>query len=106
MEMVIRTEYVLKVDRQGRVVLPVEFRREVGIKNGGSIVLKKKNSRIYVEAGGDLEGEVEQWKEKLKTLLRRFTEDKNLNYTIHEHNLIEVHYELPERGAKNLWIRW
>ncbi|GBE55093.1 spoVT / AbrB like domain protein [archaeon BMS3Bbin15] len=66
MEMVIKMEYVLKVDRQGRVVLPVEFRRELGIKNGGSIVLKKKNSRIYVEVGGDLEGKVEQWKEKLK----------------------------------------
>jgi len=61
-------EYVLKVDRQGRVILPVELRRVLGVKNGGSIIIRKKNNRIYIDAGRELEGEVKRWKEKIKRI--------------------------------------
>ena len=59
-------EYVLKVDRQGRVILPVELRRVLGVKNGGSIIIRKRNNRIYIDVGRELEGEVKRWKEKIK----------------------------------------
>ena len=59
-------EYVLKVDRQGRVILPIELRRELGVKNGGSIIIKKKNNRIYIDVEREIEGEVKRWKEKIK----------------------------------------
>jgi len=59
-------EYVLKVDRQGRVVLPVELRRELGVKDGGSIIIKKKNNRVYIDVKRELEDEVKRWKEKIK----------------------------------------
>jgi bifunctional DNA-binding transcriptional regulator/antitoxin component of YhaV-PrlF toxin-antitoxin module len=66
MEVVIKMEYVLKVDRQGRVILPVELRRELGVKKGGSIIIRKKNNRIYIDVHRELEGEVKRWKEKIK----------------------------------------
>ncbi len=50
--MVIKMEYVLKVYRQGRVILPVELRRVLGVKNRGSIIIKKRNNRIYIAAPG------------------------------------------------------
>ena len=66
MEVVIKMEYVLKVDRQGRVVLPVELRRELGVKNGGSIIIKKKNNRIYIDVRREIGEEVKRWKRKIK----------------------------------------
>jgi len=66
MEVVIKMEYVLKVDRQGRIILPVELRQELGVKNGGSIIIKKKNNRIYIDVERELEGEIKRWKEKIK----------------------------------------
>ncbi|MFQ5887097.1 MAG: hypothetical protein ACE5HY_00190 [Candidatus Hydrothermarchaeales archaeon] len=60
--------YILKVDRQGRVVLPIEIRRNLGVARGGSIVLKKKNKRVFIDVGGDLEESVKRWKERVKRL--------------------------------------
>jgi len=40
----------------GRVVLPVEIRRKLGVKDGGSIILRKKNNRIYLDVQRELEG--------------------------------------------------
>ncbi len=59
-------EYVLRVDRQGRVVLPVELRRKLGVKDGGSIILRKKNNRIYIDVQRELEEDVKRWKEKIR----------------------------------------
>jgi AbrB family looped-hinge helix DNA binding protein len=68
MDVVIKMPYTLKVDRQGRIVLPIEIRRSLGVARGGSIVLKKKSNRIFIDVGGDLEESVKQWKERLKSL--------------------------------------
>jgi len=67
MEVVIKMPNILKVDQQGRVVLPIEIRRALGIVRGGSIVLEKKNNRIFINAGGKLEENVKQWKERVKS---------------------------------------
>lgn len=68
MEVVIKMPNTIKVDKQGRMVLPVEVRRALGVVQGGSIVLKKKNSRIFIDAGGgELEKNAKLWKEKLKS---------------------------------------
>jgi len=68
MEVVIKMPNILKVDQQGRVVLPIEIRRALGIVRGGSIVLEKKNNRIFINAGGKLEENVKQWKERVKSI--------------------------------------
>jgi AbrB family looped-hinge helix DNA binding protein len=68
MDMVIKMPYILKVDQQGRVVLPIEIRRSLGVARGGSIVLEKKSNRIFIDVGGDLEESVKKWKAKLKSL--------------------------------------
>lgn len=66
MDVVIKVPYELKVDPQGRVVMPKELRRILGVVEGGSIVLEKKNNRVFIQASRDIERDVEQWKEKLK----------------------------------------
>jgi len=60
--------YNLKVDRQGRVVLPIEVRRSLGVVRGGSITMYKKNNRIFIDVGGDLEGRVGRWKKTLRDM--------------------------------------
>jgi AbrB family looped-hinge helix DNA binding protein len=66
-DVVIKVPYVLKVDKQGRVVLPIEVRRKLGVLRGGSLVLKKTDNRIFIDAGGDLEESVRRWKERIKS---------------------------------------
>lgn len=60
--------YVVKVDRQGRVVLPIEVRRKLGVARGGTLVLKKIDNRIFLDTGGELEDSVKQWKERIKSV--------------------------------------
>lgn len=67
MDMVIKVPYKIKIDKQGRIVLPVEIRRSLGIVGSGSIVLKKRNNRIFIDAGAELEENVKQWKERMKS---------------------------------------
>jgi bifunctional DNA-binding transcriptional regulator/antitoxin component of YhaV-PrlF toxin-antitoxin module len=68
MEVVIKMPYVVRVDRQGRLVLPIEIRRSLGVVQGGSIILREKNNRIFIDINGELEKKVDQWKEKLKNM--------------------------------------
>ena len=68
MDVVKKMPYNLKVDRQGRIVLPMEVRRSLGVVKGGKITLDKKNNRLFINVGGELQGKVDQWKKTLKAV--------------------------------------
>ena len=46
MEVVIKMEYIVRVDKQGRLVLPIELRKDLKLEKGGKIIIKRKNTRI------------------------------------------------------------
>ncbi len=69
MVMVKKMPYNLKVDPQGRLVLPIEMRRILGVTRGGSIRLERRNNRIFFEAGGEeLDRDVKRWKDRLEAM--------------------------------------
>ncbi len=55
--------YPVKVDKQGRVILPKEIRHKLGISRGGHIILKESLNKIYIQ-GKDtaLEKRTTKWK--------------------------------------------
>lgn len=62
--MVNRMEEIVRVDRQGRLVLPSHIRKSLGLKDGGSIFIRVDGSRAVLEpAFQDLSESVNEWKE-------------------------------------------
>ena len=41
---------VIKVDTQGRALLPKQLREELGVKGGGEVVLRREDGRLYIES--------------------------------------------------------
>jgi len=65
-------EETVKVDRQGRLILPSRVRRSLGLRDGGTVSVRLDGSRVVLEpAFQDLERKVEEWKQ---TVLRLKTE--------------------------------
>lgn len=70
-------EETIKVDRQGRLVLPSRIRKTLGLKDGGRIFIRVNGSRVVLEpAFEDLDNRVMEWKEVALGLKpEAFTED-------------------------------
>ncbi|MBS7623266.1 AbrB/MazE/SpoVT family DNA-binding domain-containing protein [Candidatus Bathyarchaeota archaeon] len=63
-------EEKLKVDRQGRLILPSNLRERLGLrKDGGKVSARLDGSRIILEpVSEDVEGAVEEWRNTVTTL--------------------------------------
>ncbi|RLG55228.1 MAG: hypothetical protein DRN88_05920 [Candidatus Hydrothermarchaeota archaeon] len=68
MEVVIKMEYIVRVDKQGRLVLPIELRKDLKLEKGGKIIIKRKNTRIYIETKTEFEDKAKEWKKKIKEI--------------------------------------
>ncbi|MGQ9552311.1 MAG: AbrB/MazE/SpoVT family DNA-binding domain-containing protein [Candidatus Bathycorpusculaceae bacterium] len=67
----------IKVDKQGRLVLPSHIREAFGIRHGGEITMRIEGSRVILEpVNKNVEEKIEEW-EKLSRNLRAeaFTEE-------------------------------
>jgi AbrB family looped-hinge helix DNA binding protein len=57
-------EQTIKVDRQGRLVLPSRIRETLGLKEGGSIFIRVDGSRVVLEPAFEhLSDRVTEWKQ-------------------------------------------
>ena len=74
--MVNQMEEIVRVDRQGRLVLPSHIRKSLGLKDGGSIFIRVDGSRAVLEpVFQDLSKSVDEWKEAtLKLKSKAFAE--------------------------------
>ncbi|MEM2186706.1 MAG: AbrB/MazE/SpoVT family DNA-binding domain-containing protein [Thermofilaceae archaeon] len=51
-----------RMDRQGRIVLPVRIRKALGLREGGELLVRLDGARIILEPiPGDLEESVGEW---------------------------------------------
>lgn len=73
----INVEQIVRVDRQGRLVLPAFIRKSVGLKDGGKVSVRLDGFRVIIEpVFTDLEKSVKSWREStLKLHVTPFTED-------------------------------
>lgn len=70
-------EYEVNVDRQGRMVIPSQVRRKLGLSGGGKLLLRVINGKIeLVPISKDLEERVAEWKKMtMATRTRAFVEE-------------------------------
>jgi AbrB family looped-hinge helix DNA binding protein len=77
--MVKKVEDAIKVDKQGRLVLPSHIREAFGIKQGGQLTIRIDGSKAIIEpVKQDVKKKVQEW-EKLSRNLKAeaFTEETN-----------------------------
>ena len=70
-------EYEVSVDKQGRMVIPSQVRKRLGLSGGGKLLLRVINGKIeLVPISKDLEKGVAKWKKMaMATRSKAFTED-------------------------------
>ncbi len=60
--MVTNVENAIKVDKQGRLVLPSQVREAIGIKRGGQVILRIDGSKVMLEPmRNDVKVRVQEW---------------------------------------------
>lgn len=60
--MVKNMEDILKMDKQGRIILPARIRKAIGIKEGEELLVRLDGSRIIIEPfSKDLKKGIEEW---------------------------------------------
>ncbi|MCX8204443.1 MAG: AbrB/MazE/SpoVT family DNA-binding domain-containing protein [Candidatus Nezhaarchaeota archaeon] len=53
---------LVKIDKQGRLVIPVELRRALGIEEGREVLVRIERGRIVIEPiSRNLESSVDNW---------------------------------------------
>jgi AbrB family looped-hinge helix DNA binding protein len=77
--MVKNVENAVKVDKQGRLVLPSHIREAFGIKQGGQITIRIDGSRVILEpVQKDVKQKVQEWENLSRSLKAEvFTEEPN-----------------------------
>ncbi len=70
-------EDAIKVDRQGRLVLPSHVRKAFGIKDGGELTIRLDGSSVILEpVQVDVRKRVQEWEELSRSLKAEiFTEE-------------------------------
>ncbi|MCS7384807.1 MAG: division/cell wall cluster transcriptional repressor MraZ [archaeon GB-1867-097] len=70
-------EYVVNVDKQGRMVIPASLRKLLGISKGGKATIRYRNGRLeLMPINVDLKRRVEKWVEvAVKTNPKPFSEE-------------------------------
>ena len=67
--MVKSVEDAIKVDRQGRLVLPSDVRKAFGIKDGGEVTIRIDGSRVILEpVRTDVKKSVQEWEDLSRSL--------------------------------------
>ena len=67
----------IRIDKQGRLVLPASIREHLGLKNGGNVSVRLDGFRVVIEpVFENLEESVKTWRETTLMLhAKPFTED-------------------------------
>jgi AbrB family looped-hinge helix DNA binding protein len=75
--MVEKMENAVKVDKQGRLVLPAHLREALGIKGGGEVTVRLDGSRVIIEpVSNDIKTNVQEWEGLTRSLeAEAFTEE-------------------------------
>jgi len=70
-------EYIVKIDRQGRLVIPAPIRKALSLEGGRKAVVRLDGPRIIVEVvDEELDERVEEWRKlALSTRAEPFSED-------------------------------
>jgi len=70
-------EQIIRIDKQGRLVLPASVRESMGLKDGGKVSVRLDGFRVIIEpVFMDLEKSVKTWREStLELHVNPFTED-------------------------------
>jgi len=70
-------EYMVRIDKQGRMVIPASMRAALGIVDGCKALVRLDGRRLIVEVvDEDLEGRVAEWREMALSLhAEPFAED-------------------------------
>jgi len=70
-------EYIVNVDKQGRLVIPSPIRNALGLKNGGKVLMRFDGFRVIMEViDEELEERVKNWvKMTLSLIAEPFTEE-------------------------------
>jgi AbrB family looped-hinge helix DNA binding protein len=67
--MVKTMEDAIKVDKQGRLVLPSNVRKAFGIKDGGEVTIRIDGSRVVLEpVRKDVKKSVQEWEDLSRSL--------------------------------------
>jgi AbrB family looped-hinge helix DNA binding protein len=62
-------ENSVKIDKQGRLVLPLHFREALGLKGGGEVTIRLDGSRIIIEpVSNDVWENVREWEDLTRGL--------------------------------------
>ncbi len=62
----IMVRYKVKVDKQGRIVIPAKIRRMLNLKPGSELILDIRNSMIILEPSrNDLDKKIDEWYQKM-----------------------------------------
>ena len=82
-------ENAIKVDEQGRMVLPSRVREAFGIKKGGQITIRMDGSKVILEPlSRDVEKKVQEWANlsmKLKSEILTEESDESWKWMSHEY---------------------
>jgi len=70
-------EYTVKIDKQGRLVIPSPIREALGLKGSGEAIIRLNGLKLVIEiVNKDLEKKVEEWKKTTLSLhAEPFTEE-------------------------------
>jgi len=77
LHIVIFMEQILKVDKQGRLILPSSLRERLGLRrNGGTVSVRLDGTRVILQPiSEDLERTVREWRDMVMALhVEPFTE--------------------------------
>jgi AbrB family looped-hinge helix DNA binding protein len=71
-------EYTIKVDKQGRLVLPSNIREALGLENGGHVTVRLDGRRLVLEPEPvDVKKRVQDWmKDALETRVEALAEER------------------------------
>jgi len=72
-------EFKVKIDKQGRIVIPSDIRKSLGIKGETECVLRVNGRRIVIEViDSQYKKKVEEWYRKMKKMkIEAFTSKEN-----------------------------
>ncbi len=71
--------HATKIDKQGRIVIPKEYREKLGLEKEMPVKIQLMGRRLIIEVfDPDLESDVKNWEQKIKNMkIEPFTIDQS-----------------------------